>query len=333
MIDLVVDNGGYIHDGLVVVESEGQFSVHADVEEGDLLIEVPDPLLVPVDRPEEMSAVQRDLFEAHLAVYDAAGKMEWAHSHLPAVVLADRPDALAVVQRLRPSFGQTRKSVRDAFVATRVLGGKGGRVLMPVVDLVNHHPSGSPFRRSGRSLRLTAARATGGTECFACYSGRLDVIDQVLSYGFVLDEFHVTGAVPVQVEVDGLQVSVRGRPASSRDVLDPPEVGFDGSTLVLSHLTFDAEHPRRTETVLALAVRLAMKRIHGSDPGESDLTRRLLAEIVRADAAVGASVRRDLQCDEAVRALIVQALDIHDQIVERTMAAGPSTRWSGVPTT
>ncbi len=345
IVDLLVDNGGTLHPALVIVERAGAISIHADVDDGALLAEVPEELLVPVgdcrieavgdllkvvDRGTSLSEVQSEMLEAHLDVYNLTSKTVWARTMLAPFALADHPSDIAVIRRLRPSFAAETVSLADAFIRTRVLRAmrtpsdetdtSKGAVLMPVIDFFNHHHRGMGFVRRDGLLSMRAARPSGGTECFARYS-RVDALGQVLHYGFVLDETRLASSAPLQVSVDGLNVSVLSRQVVAQSVLDPPAVQFDGSTLTLSHLTFDLEHPRRLVGALSLAVRMAVHRSKGTDPGEGDLTARLIEELARADAEVVASVRRDLQFAGPLREHFDRALDIHSSAIGQTTAA------------
>lgn len=345
IVDLLVDNGGTLHPALVIVERAGAISIHADVDHGALLAEVPEELLVPVsdcrieavsdllkvvDRSTSLSGVQSEMLEAHLDVYNLTGKTVWARTMLAQFALADHPSDTAVVRRLRPSFAAETVSLADAFIQTRVLrtmrtpsddtDTSKVRVLMPVIDFFNHHHRGMGYDGRDGWLRIRAARPAGGTECFARYR-RLDALGQILHYGFVLDETRLASSAPVQVTVDGLNVSVLSRQVAAQSVLDPPAVQFDGSTLTLSHLTFDLERPRRLVGALSLAVRMAVRRSTGTDPGEGDLTTRLIEELACADAEVVASVRRDIQFGGPLRVHFDRALDIHSSVIAQTTAA------------
>jgi hypothetical protein len=107
-------------------------------------------------------------------------------------------------------------------------------------------------------------------------------------------------------------------------VLDPPRVSVDEGALVLSHLTFHADHPERLVTVLSMAVQMAVRTVQrerGEVPARPtpEVTRDVIAAVVRADAEVVASVRTDLGCGGPMRTMLDDALDLHLAVMAETM--------------
>jgi hypothetical protein len=139
------------------------------------------------------------------------------------------------------------------------------QVLMPLIDMLNHHPQGAPFQVDDSRLSVRVAQPTGDGECFAAYGGRRDVLDLALHYGYLDTATPFAFSAPVSVEVEGLchirVVAGRTRPAHP---LDPPRTQWDGETLELSHLCAHGVHPERLQTVLRLPLLpIARKRAMG----------------------------------------------------------------------
>ena len=56
------------------------------------------------------------------------------------------------------------------------------QVLLPLIDLLNHHHAGTCFRIQDGAMRVKTVQA-GGNECFTHYGNRRDVLDLALHYG------------------------------------------------------------------------------------------------------------------------------------------------------
>lgn len=299
--------------------------------------------LVVVTPDEAMTAVQHEALDKHLRLYNATAKVAWARAMLPDVALAGNPVGPDVMDRLRHAGARRGRSVAAAFLATRTLGlripaspaasgatgtdptelqgdGEAGAarrpVLMPLLELVNHHPHGSPFGGSARGLRATVAHPVGGTEVYVRYDAHDDVIDMALRYGFVGDDARRTRVCPVQVEVSGLRVIIESSRRRATHPFDPPGVTVEGSTLTLSHLSIDADHPQRTAVALSMAVQMAARSAGAALSGETVSADAVLAEIVRADREVTDSVLADLALTGPAGATIERAVAAHRAIID-----------------
>lgn len=166
------------------------------------------------------------------------------------------------------------------------------RVLMALIDMLNHHPQGAPYQLDDSRLSVRVAQPTGDGECFAAYGGRRDVLDLALHYGYLDTATPFAFSAPVNVEVEGLchirVAAGRTRPAHP---LDPPRTQWNGETLQLSHLCAHEEHPERLQTVLRLPL-LAIARKRGHRPDDANR---------RADDALAALCAANLAALDRVR--------------------------------
>lgn len=279
LVELAVSAGVEVHPDMRLREHDGHMSIHADASDGELLIRLPQHLLVPMDgavwdvvddrlvitqHAAAATSEQRELAEAIARVYDVTDKVEWAMTSLPRAALRDSPEAVEAIRSIRPDFGARSAPVADAFLQTRVLrwpvdpersDAEHGRFLMPIVDLINHHAQGASWRRMDDVLSIAVAHATGDSECLVRYRARQDPLDVALGYGFVDDSCTLVRSVPATVEVHGLGVvEVAAHRVEARTALDPPTVEIEAGRLRLSHVTFDADHPDRLAGMLRLAV-------------------------------------------------------------------------------
>lgn len=358
MFDLVHAHGGVVHQGLWVDERDGALSVHVDGGDGSTLIGVPLQILVPIDRvgieavgdelvvvtsDDDLTPVQREALDVHLRLYSATGKVRWARAALAEVAFADDPFNLEVLSRLRFREFGSATSVARTFLSTRTLSHRSASpespvegsvqppaessagpairpVLMPLLDLVNHHPSAPPFRTLGRSLQVNVAHPAGGSEVFVSYGSGRCVIDVALRYGFVSEASRTTRFCPLDVEVDGLRIRIEGRSVRARSGFDAPTVAIEGSSLILSHLNVSADHPRRLEAALSLALQMA-SRARGGAASATIPTDVVLAELIRADRKIVDSVVSDLTSEAPVRGVIAHALSVHRAIIDEASLA------------
>lgn len=311
LAELVLAAGGSVHPRARFVEQDGELSVHLDGDPADLpLLVVPESLLVPVDGidwdpdPDRiavrsgdagLSEVQRSALEAMLGLYEVTGKPVWAQRSLPGCSLPQDPVALAAVTEVQPGFGSRGSSVAEVFIDSRVfhhqLGADGGsqRVLMPLVDLVDHHRSGAPLRVVDGAMTIGVVRAAAGTACWVTYGPRRSPLSMALHFGFV--DASAVHAPSVGFTVDaadsplGVAIAVEGRRLRPRSGFDPPHIDLDAEGIRLSHLTFDVEHPGRLPAIVALGLAGVGRRSGLAVPEPDAAARWLLDEAARRNAA------------------------------------------------
>jgi hypothetical protein len=213
--------------------------------------------------PEALTSIQRDLL-LHVALYNATGKIPWLMANHPRAALRDHPEIVAAICGVRPGFGDHWRPPAETFLSTRTFRlnpvdddprGSETRVLLPLVDLLNHHRDGARLTLDERAMTVANAHPLSGDECFAHYGGRRDVLDLALQYGYVDRHTAIARSAPVKVEIREIG-EVRVKTASQRrnHPMDPPRIEVTERGLVLSHLTFHARHPEWARTSLALAV-------------------------------------------------------------------------------
>lgn len=186
---------------------------------------------------------------------------------------ADPAAAAAAVAATRAAAGPAGSSADGSPDAPRQ------RVLMTLIDLLNHHPRGASYRVDARAMTPAVARPTGTDECFAHYGHRRDTLDLALNYGYLDTATDFIHCVPLDLDVAGFgAVRVGGARRRPVNPLDPPEVTVDSELLSLSHITFQRTRPDRWQTAVRMAVQAtALQR--GASAGRAQ---------VAADAVVSA---------------------------------------------
>lgn len=309
LVDLVVAAGGAVHPQMRVVERHGSLSVHLEGDDDLLLIRLPESLLVPVDDlvwdsdPGRIAVVggrtalradQQRALDLMLDVYNRTGKADWARRHLPGCSLPTNEAVLAAVQRAAPRFDVGDGPVAEVFIGSRVLRlgadrrGPGRRVLMPLVDFLDHHRGGAPYRVVDGAMTIPVVRPDDPTSCRVTYGPRRSPLDTALHFGFV--DASALHARSMEITVDhphspiGGVVVVEGRSLRAVSPLDPPEVSVEEGRLHLSHLTFDVAHPDRMVGLLTLGLAGVSRRgdLTVADPAAA--ARWLVAEVARRNA-------------------------------------------------
>jgi hypothetical protein len=307
LVRLVRAAGGFVHPDAWVTERDGSISLHAPAGTTGRLLHLPAAVLVPtggitwgddgdapvaIDGTMGLTDLQRRVLDTMCQLYRATRKIVWARAHLPLVTLhVDDParEGLASLRGERPgevSPYRERRSAAEGFIASRVLGNGDAAVLMPLVELADHHAAGAAFGRSD-GVVLDIAQPAADTVCFARYAVQLDAIAAAAHYGFVDPSIRVARSAPVTVHLDvpGLRsVHVAGRNMAPRQRLDAPEITRSGDGLEFSHLTFDAERPHELTELVGLAVRMQL-RSQGGAADPRTVTRALLTAVVDANTA------------------------------------------------
>jgi hypothetical protein len=104
----------------------------------------------------------------------------------------DLPDDLvAAVQALIPSFRNPRMAATDALWANRCFrlplndDQQRERVLIPIVDLLNHHAYGAMADWNGEEFTITTRTPFGTSECALDYGMQRTDLEMAVVYGFV----------------------------------------------------------------------------------------------------------------------------------------------------
>ena len=341
IVNTVMQAGGQLHPGIRFVATDGKLSVHCRPELGppdQPLIRLPRELLVPIDgiewadredtlqvlsSLEHLSLVQRDLLVLHLALYNAASKLPWAVSHLPALAAPAHAPLLAAVQAIRPNFGKSRPQAASAFIQTRVFKLDESRVLMPLIDLLNHHPRGAAFQTDATAMTVMGAQPLGAGECFARYGGRRDVLDLALHYGYADADTPFAFCAPLVCSVPTLgSLTITGQRMRNSHPLDPPLITFGEADLTLSHLACHRQHPQRLRAALRLAVLGAARRqgLSGADAEQVVMHAfEALREINLALLQALKGAARPLELGEPVAAMLSLAATLQADILREVL--------------
>ena len=257
IVSLVLANGGELHPSAVLTARSGNLSIECadEAKEDEILVRIPASLLIPVGdlevdptpshlslsgASEHLSAVQRELLDLHIELYNTTNKIPLMCQTHPALRLRHLPEAVAAIKDLQPRFQGFQRSAGEVFLATRTLASrkrvpkqpddanpgqraKAARVIMPLIDLLNHHPNGAPFRSEQAGLRVKVRRGAGG-QCYAKYNGRTDVLHMALSYAYLDPNVREAVSTRVEVLIPGVgTIRVLGQHPMRSSAIDPPQ--------------------------------------------------------------------------------------------------------------
>lgn len=243
IIEIIVDNGGYIDEKLVIHGCEGQLAVLApfDVAPSTPIIVVPRELLLPVDELElslegdmlqilsfknGTPSIRKEMARLMIELFNNCNKIAWHKRVTPWIYHYEDPELFKFLVSGRepengfPFLHNTEAKDINAllihtFLMTRWLlvdhgpNTKSVAALMPIVDLVNHHPNGRPYHRNvdeNGSVFLQIYKSSckyGSDESFVSYGIR-DAHDILLFYNYVEADTFFLQSAPFEMELPGI---------------------------------------------------------------------------------------------------------------------------------
>lgn len=239
LLTLLQENGSQVHPGLKLVSSDAGLSLLAPdgAHPGEPLIKLSPSCLLPLEdftfalagddivlrtQTAAVSPLQLELMQTLISLYNHSGKIAFHRRTNPWVLAQQDREFLRHITAGRgmEAFAETLSHLDDepeqfllhSFFKSRRLdhltdSGRQHRVLMPVIDFLNHHYAGAPFAidEAGDGaiavgLKL-ACPVPGSRECFARY-GLYDAYDALLSYGYVEHDAPFVRSVPLRITLD-----------------------------------------------------------------------------------------------------------------------------------
>lgn len=216
----VTNLGGVIDSCLVVAEHEGHVTLgSAEGHEGRRFISLPFDALIPVgdlvwesspdvalaDGADSLSVPQRTLLALHIELWNITAKMEQFRGTHPKTAAANDAHLLGQIHRLRPTF--TPADSTDAMLRTRTFGLRRGAdaqrqsVIMPILELADHHPDGAPYRTDGGRLESDYRFVDETRVAYVRYGPWRDAMDLACLYGFSSNATLFFVSAPIAIEL------------------------------------------------------------------------------------------------------------------------------------
>jgi hypothetical protein len=207
-LEIIREAGGFIAPTTRLKERCGQLSLESTGEDGSPLLRIPRECFVRVDRvgwaeqdgrmvivdvPEDFSDFETEMLYLQVALHNACGKLEWMQRTHPSLDSALPGDLVDAVRALIPSFRNPMMAATDVLWANRCFripmadGAAPERVLIPVVDLLNHHTGGAVGDWTGEDFEVVTQKPLRTNECALDYGMNRDALEMAVVYGFADD--------------------------------------------------------------------------------------------------------------------------------------------------
>lgn len=288
--------GAVIDTHLMVAEHNGHVTLgSATGTAGEPFIRLPFDSLIPVDGlvwdsangltipegRENLTTAQQSLLDLHVQLWNATGKFDEFLARHPRAVAA-RDGALAEqIRRLRPTF--TPDDSPAGMIRTRTFGlrrdasGERRSVIMPILELADHHPNGAPYRTGVGVLEASYRFVDDTRVAYVRYGPWRDAMDLACLYGFSTEAplFFVSAPLTLDLGIAGsLTVMRQGNRQGE------PRWQMDEQGLTVDYLPFHVSTGLFESFVRPVRGYLEHR---GMDRGESmrtvmDLAERLLDE-------------------------------------------------------
>lgn len=330
MAAIVVSTGGYVSDQLTIRERQGDVTAHAPRVEQvsgkrEKLIALSDLAMPEVNLAEwswhgsalsvvpdpTQEASGNRLLELHAELLTATGKPRWFLTEHPRATIAAGSSTLRAIHELRPRF--ELDATPGGLLDTRTLGKGKDQVksLIPLAELLNHHPNGSPFVADNGQVVVRQHQPNGGTECFTNYGGfRRDPLDLALHYGYADSAVRVAMSAPLQLKAAGFgDIHIRALKPQAKSRIDPPTVTRGSDGLSLSHLTLQADRPGR----LVVPLTMIAETLGASAPERA--ARELLGTVIERNLELLEVLVRSLDRGTPMGAMLTEACGYQTRIL------------------
>jgi hypothetical protein len=149
-----------------------------------------DERIVIVDVPEEFTDIETELLYIQVSLHNACEKLAWMRRTHPALDPSLPEDLVEAVQQLIPSFRNPLMAATDVLWANRCFriplepGQPSERVLIPVIDMLNHDAAGATADWTGEEFQVATHKPFGTTECALNYGSERNALEMAVVYGF-----------------------------------------------------------------------------------------------------------------------------------------------------
>ena len=201
-LGLVLEAGGRVNPGIRLVANDGQLHVECAAAEGSL-VSVPESAFIRVDRfefsnvddrividtvPEDATDTELELTFTTVALHNQCDKLSWMRRTHPSLRPDLDPNVIDAVREIIPSFRDHEYDLVEIFWSNRCfkidLGDGPERVLVPIVDLLNHHTQGAIGDWASHTFSVGVRRPFGTNECALDYGMDRDALQFAVVYGF-----------------------------------------------------------------------------------------------------------------------------------------------------
>jgi hypothetical protein len=240
LISLLNDQGAIFSDDMIIDSINGSLGISLESDVDDrVLIAVPGHTLITVDDVDlrlsgedivvedtkwKSDDIRNKVLELIVDLYNSTKKINIHRNSFPSIVFGADQEILNLFlsgrsvstgDELTFKISDVNKddSVLNSFIKTRVLGCKTEvdkeqktRVIMPIIDFLNHNHRAPAFSNSFTKegelwMRVRKSKPlSGSNECFVRY-GRYDSYDTLMHYGYAEYDVPFVRSVPLEFEI------------------------------------------------------------------------------------------------------------------------------------
>lgn len=253
--ELVTREGAWIDAHLITMECDGHLELASNAgQQGQPFIDLPTQVLVPIDAltwdeesvevrlsegAETMTSVQHDLLVLHIALWNATSKLSTFRATHPRAAALQNSDLHNAITRIRPSF--TPGDATEDMLRTRTFSLRAGEstssVVMPILELANHHPWGAPYRVNDARLSANYCAIDNSGLTYVHYGPHRDAIDLACLYGYATDFTTFFVSVPMTINLQGFGTLIIERSVQRRASV---KWQADNGNLRVNYLLLDA---------------------------------------------------------------------------------------------
>jgi hypothetical protein len=146
--------------------------------------------MVIVEVPDDFGDLETEMLYLQVALHNSCGKIAWMQRTHPSLDPSLPDDLIEAVRLLIPSFRNPMMAATDVLWANRCFriqltdGQAPERVLVPVIDLLNHHAHGAVGDWTGDAFEVSTSKCLGTNECALDYGMNRDALEMAVVYGF-----------------------------------------------------------------------------------------------------------------------------------------------------
>ena len=245
-LEIIRETSGFMAPTTRLTERRGQLSLESTAEDDSPLLRIPRECFVRIDRvtwaeqdgrmvivdvPEDFSDVETEMLYLQVAMHNACGKLEWMQHTHPSLDPNLPDDLVDTVRELIPSFRNPMMAATDVLWANRCFripmaaDAAPERVLIPVVDLLNHHSHGAVGDWTGEDFEVVAKKPFGTRECALDYGMNRDALEMAVVYGFSDDTARTSHTYDAETlrHIESL-AGRPGRPESATPLLKAAQI-------------------------------------------------------------------------------------------------------------
>lgn len=255
--ELLVRNDAAIDPDLIVVEREGHLALAtSEVKHGEPFISLPTQVLVPIDglvwddesdqvrlteSTEPLTSVQSDLLDLHIALWNTSDKLATFRATHPRAATLEETGLRRAIARIRPSFtpGDTPRDMLRTRTFTLRAGDSSSSVIMPLLELANHHPHGAPYRVDNGRLGANYSFIDDTGLTYVHYGPHRDAFDLACLYGYATDFTTFFVSAPMSIDLQDFGALTIERSVQRRG---PAIWRIDEGDLRVSYLLLDARN-------------------------------------------------------------------------------------------